>query len=383
MTTNTERWPAKASLMVAHCAGMVDLVALPVWVGTLIAGYGFDAQRAGALATLFLAAVVASSLFFAPRFNRIAPRRAATAGFATAALAFAMAASTREWSLLALLHVIGGAGVGCALSFTHGTIGRSSHPHRLFAVVSFALGVFAIVFLGATPKVIEATGAPALFWAFATVMTIATLVSAAAFPKPEGQSDAVQNTGRIDAAVWCGALGLAALALMQQTIFSFVVRIGIERGFTPAAVNGALIVMAFVALIPAPLAALLERRLPVRAVILIAPVLHAVFTYFVVQASSYPAFVAALCLLPAVLIFTHTFAFGLLARLDPSGRALAATPAMVMAGSAIGPFLGGTLVNAYGYTSLALAVAAIGVVSVLLFSRARRSEPTPFKEKLA
>jgi hypothetical protein len=41
----------------------------------------------------------------------------------------------------------------------------------------------------------------------------------------------------------------------------------------------------------------------------------------------------------AVMIFTHTFAFGLLARLDLSGRAMAATPAMLMIGAAIGPIL--------------------------------------------
>ena len=38
--TTTEKLPGRAALMVAHCAGMVDLVALPVWVGTLIRHIG-------------------------------------------------------------------------------------------------------------------------------------------------------------------------------------------------------------------------------------------------------------------------------------------------------------------------------------------------------
>lgn len=59
----------------------------------------------------------------------------------------------------------------------------------------------------------------------------------------------------------------------------------------------------------------------------------------------------------AVMLFTHTFAFGQLARLDVSGRAVAATPAMVMIGSAIGPILGGTLVKGVGYSGLGLAAA--------------------------
>ena len=57
--TKTESRPGRSALMVAHCAGMVDLVALPVWVGTLIANSGLDPQQAGGLVTLFLEGAVA------------------------------------------------------------------------------------------------------------------------------------------------------------------------------------------------------------------------------------------------------------------------------------------------------------------------------------
>ena len=45
MQASTESWRGRIALMVAHCAGMVDLVALPVWVGALIAQYGFSPRR--------------------------------------------------------------------------------------------------------------------------------------------------------------------------------------------------------------------------------------------------------------------------------------------------------------------------------------------------
>ena len=76
------------ALMMAHCAGMVDLVALPIWVGTLIAHYHFDPQQAGGLATLFLMGAAGASIFFAPRFNRVHVKFAAVLGFALAAVAF-------------------------------------------------------------------------------------------------------------------------------------------------------------------------------------------------------------------------------------------------------------------------------------------------------
>ena len=70
------------------------------------------------------------------------------------------------------------AAAGCALTFTHGTIGRSLHPHRLFAMVGMALGVFAIVFLGATPKLVAASGGAILFRVFAGVMLVGAVLVA-------------------------------------------------------------------------------------------------------------------------------------------------------------------------------------------------------------
>ena len=110
ITTNSLR--GRVALMVGHCAGMVDLVALPVWVGTLISVYRFDPQQAGLLATLFLAGAVAASLLLAPFFQLLRGRSVATTGFAGAAVAFAAASTTQQFALLALLPV----------SYTHLTL---------------------------------------------------------------------------------------------------------------------------------------------------------------------------------------------------------------------------------------------------------------------
>jgi MFS family permease len=115
----------RIALMLAHCAGMVDLVALSVWVGALTGQYGFDPQQAGGLPTLFLAGAMLASVVLAPRIQRLPGRWVATTGFAISALAFAIAATTKQYTQLALLHAVAGAATGAALSVTHGTIARS------------------------------------------------------------------------------------------------------------------------------------------------------------------------------------------------------------------------------------------------------------------
>jgi MFS family permease len=128
-----------ASLLITHVVGMIDLVALPVWVGTLVQYYSLDFEQAGLTVTSFLLGVVAASLILAPRCDRLSLRLVAIGGYGTAAAAFFAAAHGAGSANLIALHVIAGGGVGCGLSMTHGAISRSSNPHRLFAIAGTAL----------------------------------------------------------------------------------------------------------------------------------------------------------------------------------------------------------------------------------------------------
>ena len=74
-----------------------------------------------------------------------------------------------------------------------------------------------------------------------------------------------------------------------------------------------------------------------------------------VAASNSPLFLpyaAAGSLLVFMTIFNHTFMFGTIAKLDPSGRAASSTPAMLTLGAAIGPALGGAVVQFVGFTAI-------------------------------
>jgi predicted MFS family arabinose efflux permease len=361
------------AVMIAHCAGMVDLVALPVWVGTLIGSYRLDPQQAGLLVTLFLAGAVLSSLFFFARLNRLPARAMATIGFGVATLAFVGINSFSGYPAMAVLHAAAGLAVGCALSLTHGVIGRSRNPHRLFAIAGLALGIFAIAFLGATPGLIATHGGPTLFRVFAGVMGVATIACAFAFPSLRARrSTTTADEPRFERAIWFGMVGVGCMGLTQAMLFSFVQRIGLDRGFGLTAVTATLIALGFVNLFPAPVAGLLEMRIPGRRVVQAGPVVQAALALVITQSVAFAPYAAAASVFAAIMIFTHTFAFGMLARIDRTGRAVAATPAMLMTGAAIGPVLGGTLVKQLGYGSLGIAAVVITAAAVLCFSRLER-----------
>lgn len=366
------------ALMLAHCAGMVDLVALPVWVGTLIAHYHFDPQQAGGLATLFLIGAAGASIFFAPRFHKIQVKVSAILGFAIAALAFVLSAMNTSFPILAGLHLVGGMAAGTALSVTHGTMGHAVNPHRVFGIAGLAIGIFGVVFLGGTPGVIQQFGGQSMFYVLAAVMLIASVACLFFFPKPTRAVDfdnyeQIKNLPPLGKPVWFCMIGVALLAMTQAMTLSFYERIGLERGFSRDMVTMALVIYGIVTIFPAPLAALLEKRVSITAIIAFGPIFQAIFSLLTTHTHQYAVFALAGPFMAFTILFVHTFAFGLLARLDPTGRAVAGTPAMLMVGAAVAPFISGTIVKFISFEAIGYACCIVVAVQVYLFSKTRKA----------
>lgn len=369
------------ALLLGHCAGMLDLVALPLWVGAnLIGFYKFDPQKAGLLATAFLLCAVVASMVLAPRYGRTSPRTVTVVGYTVAALAFVALATVvgDNYPAMLALHAIGGLGAGSALTMVDGTIGRSDNPHRMFAYGGVAVALFGIVVLGGGPVIIARAGGTALWFVFAGVMGLAAVLALVAFPKvPAPRHHAGGTTQRISRHVWFAIIGMGILCMAHSMIFPFVERMGIERGYGASLVAGVLASIGFANLIPSPLAALLEKRLRPERAIVGGVLLHMALVLLVTQVDRLEVYVPLVAILTAPMLFVHTFLFGLMARLDPSGRAVAATPAMLMIGSAVGPALGGTLLVTFGYGGLGIGVAAFGGVAALFFLQIQSGRQAP------
>ncbi|MBE3637601.1 MFS transporter [Mangrovicoccus algicola] len=369
----TMRRAGAAALVIGHCAGLVDLVALPVWVGALIARYGFGPKEAGGLATLFLLGAVAASVVTARNFNRLPRRPLAVAGYAGAAAAFLAAAQQDGFAALAALHLLGGLSTGLALSIVHGTMGRAANPHRLFAFAGIGLGLFGVIYMGVVPQLMVVHGGPVLFLAFGAIMAVAALAMIAAFPGTPARETAAAAHGRFAPGVLAVVAGVSLMTFNQAMVFSFVEVIGHARGFAAQAILGTLIALGLVNfLLPAPLAALLETRLSARRVVLAGPAVQAALALGLTFATVFTLWAPVAAVFVAVQIFTHTFAFGLLSRLDPTGRAAAATPAMLMTGSALGPVAGGLLMEGASIHALGLTACAVAACSIAAFARGTR-----------
>jgi predicted MFS family arabinose efflux permease len=377
----TDTRQGKAVLILAFVIGMVDMVSLPIWVGSLMQNYGYSPPQAGITVTLFLLGVVLASTFLSPKFNRVPRRTLAAVGFGLASVMFYLisqqAMSVNQFASIAALHGLAGMAVGTALSFTHGTIGRSANPHRLWAFSNIALGVFAVVFMGGMPPLMAAKGASVLFSVFAVMMLVGCVLAALAFPEDKTTQDdnlaANHAQTSIPKAAWYLIAAVICLLLNQAMIFSFVERIGTAHGFKAEDITKVLIAVGMVALLPGALAAFLQTRWSPIAVGVAGPVGQAVLALTMTLSINYAPYAVAAALYVFIVIFTHTFLFGLLAKLDASGRLVAATPAMMMIGSCIGPALGGGVVQAFGYPGLGYAACIVASIAVMCMLQGRHA----------
>lgn len=375
--TTTDSLRGRIGLAIANCAGMVDLVATPIWVGTLVDFYKFDPQEAGLLVSLFLAGAVLSSIVVARMFHRFTSGRGvAVIGFVVASGIFFALSKTMDFGVLATLHVLGGLAIGAVLSVKDGTVARSSNPHRVFAICGTALGIFALVFLGAVPPVLAELGGTLLFHILAVIMMIGAVSSFVAFPKVDAVVSAPefsQTKGSVTFTVWAGIVGLCCMGVVQSMAFSFLERAGVEREFGVEKVTAILVALGFINLFPTVLAALLEKRLNPKSVLMSGAVLQALLVLIIFGTTTYLPYSIAGSLFVSVMLFSHVFGFGLLARLETTGRALAATPAIMMAGGAIGPVLGGTLIKFSSYQALGVAAVVMGIAALACFSQLPKS----------
>jgi predicted MFS family arabinose efflux permease len=366
------------ALCIIQCACMIDLAAIPLWVGTLMESYGFDARQAGALASLYIGSAVVGGLATAPLFSRMrSGRHIATIGLALAALCFFGLTRVTGFAEMAVLHALAGLSVGPALAVTEGTIGRSGRPHRLFALTAVCLSLTAAGFLAIMPGFLRDLGGVLFFQVICAILVAGSVMALLFFPAcasaPELQESTDRKALKVPTSAWAGVAGLFFMSLVYSMTMSFVERVGDFREYGTTFVTAVLSAMAFIKLFPAAIAGLLEHELEPRSVLLKMPAVQAACCAAIFAVPEPAVYGVAACVFIGTLIFSHVFAFGLISRIDLSGKSVAASPSIMLAGSAIGPILGGTIITAFGYSFLALVGAVVGIMAIAAFSRIERA----------
>jgi predicted MFS family arabinose efflux permease len=374
MAISTESLAGRGALIVGHAAGMLDLVAAPVWVGVLVQFRHLSPLQAGLLMTVYTAGIFLTSITLAPRFTRLPQRPIAIAGFFLGALAFVAIIMLDGFAALVPAHFVAGIGAGSALSMVHGTISRSARPHRLFAIANLGVAIFSIAFFVGVPAAVP-RDPNVVFFVLGGLLTLAGIAAAAAFPSAFAAGPAVASPAAAAGtgvspyklAVVLAFAGVTLMSIGQSNIYPFVERIGAWREFSPQSIANMLAISGILNLLAPIVAAVLENIVPRVATICVALLIHAVLTITASSSATFAPYAVAGSLLIFMTLFSHTFMFGLIAKIDPSGRTASSTPAMITLGAMMGPALGGAVAQYVGFYAIGWVSAALLLASSVCF----------------
>lgn len=346
--------------------GLLGSNTMPVFVGSLLEGFGLDESGVGLLGSIELSGVALGSLAVTPLVKRRSRRAMALLGVALAGAGFLTAFATGGASALGLARF--GAGLGCGIALASGNAAGSAHsdPDRLFARVALFGGAISAVILGLLPLVVSAWGFRGGYLALTGICVLAVPLLVCLPPTAEASSrGAVERLP--DRAL--GAATLVSITLFwlaDQALWTFTERIGTGVGLSLEQVGAVLAGGTVVGLLGAVAASALGvsrgRTLPLALGLLGIGCVRVALT----GAWSPVSYAALQLCWAATFLFAVPYTIGTAAALDSAGRWAAAASAVGMAGTALGPAPAGYLMAQFGPTGLAWFLLAASFASLAI-----------------
>jgi hypothetical protein len=357
-------------ISLTNSIGFSASTAVPIWVGSAGAHFGFPPWGAGAVAT--------GQLACAALLNAATPwlfPRAGLRGLAFVAAALALLGNALAWRGSSPVFIAGcllcGAGFGVLLNVTNRLVAGSSAPQRGYAIVQLVEVLFCIGFYLVVPLITERFGILSVFAALAALCALAfpliagVPVSAAAGTRrrvEENQSGAYPNTA-------AAVLGLGAAVLLfagQSSVNSLLVPIGAAAGLNVLWVGRVISLGLLASLAGAIFARGLGERAGLLLPLLVGAAVLGGAMLVVTLGGGAVTFIGSAIVLFMGIVFVGPYIYALLARLDQAGRWASIAPGFVLTGWALGPAIAGVASRGrdftiVGYSALACIAAAMGL----------------------
>ena len=382
-----ESWPTLlAAFSASYGVGAIGFIAFPFALGATIDGMRISTTQAGLLGTAEFASIMLASFAISPFISRVPRRWIALAGI-TVAIVLNVACAVihpLDYDTALILRALVGAGSGITMAAGNATVANVDDPERLSAQMSAGYVLLMMVSCLIFPWAAEQWGYSGVYLAMAGVMMLLCpfLVRLPQSPPRERATDGHGHVTGNTSVIAAAAILLAMLifAARDMSGWTFVERIGVASGYTIHQVGQLLSFQAILGLAGPLLASFLGSRKGLT-VPIVAGVIAAGAPYYLmlVAPGSKLAFTIAALFLASTYFFAQAYLIALAAELDRKGRIVAAAGGFVSGGSAIGPALGGYLIDRFGYTgtswaSLSMVVATVVLAYVALGGRSHTEE---------
>jgi hypothetical protein len=376
-------------IALANSVGFSASTAVPLWVGSAGAHFGFPSWGAGAVATGQLACAALLNSATPWLFPRADLRKLAFAGAAVGMLGNGLA-----WLGSASVFIAGcllcGAGFGALLNVTNRLVAGSSAPQRGYAIVQLVEVLFCIGFFLGVPLVTERFGTLSVFAVLATLCAGVFLLLAGVPVDASGGSKAVARDDVLAGTEGCtpqlkrsrtppnigaAVLSLCAAALLfagYSAVSSLLVSIGAAVGLSTLWVGRIMALGLFASLAGAMFARALGERAGLLSPLLIGAGVLGSDMLVVTLGAGAATFIGGAIVMFIGTVFLLPYIYALLAGLDKAGRWASIAPGFILTGVALGPGIAGVASRGVDFTTLGYVASVCIAAAMALFLCAER-----------
>jgi predicted MFS family arabinose efflux permease len=337
-------------LAVAFAAANFSLYLTPLILGAASDSLDLSSDQAGLLTTLEFAGLGLASLLVATRFvHRLDRRRLTLLGAALAAAGHLFAVAVDSYAVMLPTRFAIGVGEGVLLAATNATIALSAGAARVYARCILTTILAASVGYAVCPSAIAAWGHRGAHGCAAVVLLLA-LVFVARGSHPAG---APQRERAVGPAIARWLLGLTLLVTLSDgLVWPFAERIGRTLGLEGETLGWMLGLSLAAGLLGAGAAERLGTRFGYLRPLLLGLWGTALAGWGMANSGTPATLFATTVSKNVTILFFFPYLLGVAAAVDRSGRTAAAVTGAMPLGVAAGPWLGGLVVEAAGFSAL-------------------------------
>jgi predicted MFS family arabinose efflux permease len=373
MTTLAFDQPRRQSGWVAlpMLIGVISLavfLALPIYVGGLVDGRGFTETQAGLISSVEMGGLALGNVAFLLLTRHLGMRTLAAMSLLIIAIGNGMTGLAHDFDAILLVRCLSGVGGGIGFAVATAMLSGTTNPDRWFSIFLVAQLVFQAVALWLGPSVLQFTSVDTCY-ALPAVAALAVLPFLRALPPFEPKPVQRRDVAMTNALLWPVGMTLVAMLLLFAAtggVWTYLERMGAAAGLEPHEIGSALGASGIAGVIGPSVTLWLSRRSQRILPIVIFMGLLVAAQLLLIQGASLGAYFAAACIFNFAWNALIPYYYGVLANIDPEGRAAVAGNVLATIGLSVGAAVAAGLTQGAGYAALLLLSSVACLASLAL-----------------
>ena len=369
----TEVTPARDPIrnIIGTCAAQTSAIAssllAPLFIGALIVSFGVGETDVGTLITVELFVIGVVSIAIASNMHRVPHHWFAIGGTGVTIVACLLTVRTQNFGDLYLWRIVAGLGCGVVMATVNAAIAQARSPVLLYGLGwATAYVLTASIALGTTHGVEILSFERPYTWLAGALLLLMPVLWLLPRHTSVSTVDALPPGSFVTGCVLMS--GIAMIGVSMMAYYAFVERLAHATGASSEIAGRIVAGVQVGGVVGGLIAAPMATRFGLLRALVVGTLAHGLAVVLAIQAAS-PLLLGIVAFLEGVTFICITpIMFALAAEIDRQGRWAAAGAGVLALSTAVGPLLGGALIEGLGYGSLAwLQLATMPAVMAFLW----------------